>query len=216
MLRVVFLLLLFANLAFFVWAMGYLGGPNAGREPERLREQLQPERLRVARPVEDRSAVATAAEPAQSGEPKPEAICRRIGPLGAAEAEKLKSSLSAQGASTLSVAADEVGYWVFIPPNAGKTPEKTAAELKQFGVTDFFVVIESGADRGAISLGLFRKEDMAKDFLQQLTKKGVRSAKIAQKTRKSDKFRLDVQGDARVLEPLLKGLPFEAMDCPRE
>ena len=48
MARIVFLLLVFANLAVYVWAAGYLGGRDDGREPERLRNQLQPERLRVS------------------------------------------------------------------------------------------------------------------------------------------------------------------------
>ena len=47
MARLAFLLLAFLNLVFFVWAAGYLGGADEGREPERLRSQLNPEKLSV-------------------------------------------------------------------------------------------------------------------------------------------------------------------------
>jgi len=45
--RLGFFLLVFANLIFFVWAVGYLGGTDEGREPQRLMQQLHPEQLRV-------------------------------------------------------------------------------------------------------------------------------------------------------------------------
>lgn len=219
MARIILLLLVFANMLFFAWGAGYLGEHETGREPERLREQLQPERLRISRQGDAQPAEARATEAVrvvESSGSAPEAACRRVGPLTEVEAEKLKSSLAARGVSSVLLAAEEVSYWVFIPPNPAKPPDKIASELKQLGVTDFFVVNESGVDRGAISLGLFHKEEMAKDFMQQLAKKGVRSAKIGHKSRKSDKVRLEARGDANVLEPLLKGLPVEAIECPRE
>ena len=48
MARLAFLLLVLANLAFFVWAAGYLGGTDEGREPDRLRNQINPDKLRIA------------------------------------------------------------------------------------------------------------------------------------------------------------------------
>lgn len=225
MARIIFLLLVFANILLFAWMAGYLGEHETGREPERLRQQLEPDRLHVSRqgdahPVEAAKATEpTAIDAAKVAEPlrsEPETVCRRIGPLAAVEAEKLKTFLAARGVSAVALAVEEVSYWVFIPPNSAKTPEKVSGELKQLGVTDFFVVNEAGPDRGAISLGLFHREAAAKDFMQQLAKKGVRSAKIGDKSRKSDKVRLQARGGTNVLEPLLQGLSVEAVECPRE
>jgi hypothetical protein len=46
-LRLTFFLLVFANLVFFAWAQGYFGGGDPNREPDRLVQQLQPEKLRI-------------------------------------------------------------------------------------------------------------------------------------------------------------------------
>ena len=45
MVRALVLLLVLANLLFFVWAAGYLGTGNEGRVPERLTALLQPDRV---------------------------------------------------------------------------------------------------------------------------------------------------------------------------
>lgn len=47
--RIVFLVLLLANLVLFVWGQGHLGTQGAGREPERMAQQLAPEKLRIVR-----------------------------------------------------------------------------------------------------------------------------------------------------------------------
>ena len=98
MARPVFLLLLFANLAFFVWASGYLGARDEGREPERLTSQLQPDRLRVT-VGDDRSSPTPAEVSAASV-----TACRRVGPMSVADAETLKRGLAAQGSAATPVA----------------------------------------------------------------------------------------------------------------
>jgi len=47
--RLVFLILLFANLVLFIWGQGYLGSREAVREPARLAQQLHPEKLSVSK-----------------------------------------------------------------------------------------------------------------------------------------------------------------------
>jgi hypothetical protein len=48
--RLAFLALLLANALLFLRGQGYLGTPDAGREPERLSRQLTPEKLRIVPP----------------------------------------------------------------------------------------------------------------------------------------------------------------------
>ncbi len=45
--RIAFLVLLLANLVLLVWGQGRLGTQDAGREPERMAQQLAPEKLRI-------------------------------------------------------------------------------------------------------------------------------------------------------------------------
>jgi hypothetical protein len=82
--RLAFFLLVLANLIFFVWSAGYLGGQEAGREPQRLANQLNPEKIKVT-PM----APAPAAPPAPAAAPAaPEgaAPAPATGPVPAAAA----------------------------------------------------------------------------------------------------------------------------------
>ena len=47
--RLFFFLLVFANLLFFAWAQGYFGRTDENREPQRLAQQLQADKLRIVR-----------------------------------------------------------------------------------------------------------------------------------------------------------------------
>lgn len=204
MARAIFLLLVFANLIFFVWASNYLGREDDGHEAGRLKEQLQVDRLTVV--------ARDAAAPPQ--------VCRRVGPLAVADAERIKVSLETKsGLKVASNRIDEVSYLVLIPPlNDKAAADKKATELKKFGVTDFFVIYDAGPYRNAISLGTFQSEEAAKELLDRLTQKGVRSARIDARTRPSDQARLDVRGEeGRVTRGLSEALPVSTSvaDCPQ-
>jgi SPOR domain len=206
MARAAFLILALANLAFFAWAEGYLGPVDDGREPARLREQLQPERLRVA---------VLAEGPAKS------LACRRIGPLAAAAADQMKSVWEAKGVRAVVSPVEETKYWVLI----SGLPDKAAAtrksiELRRLGVKEFLVVTESVARQYAVSLGAFQAEDSAKEFLVQLNRKGVKSARIEPRAKAGDKALLELTGDADLLATLQIGLlpagVGEVTDCPQK
>lgn len=218
MARIVFLLLVLVNLLLFVWAAGYLGGRgrDEGREPERLQTQLQAERLRVSAQAESPAPAIEAPAPAPAADASPMTVCRRVGPMTAADADKLKKALIENGGAATPVAVENSGYWVYIPAVAGRAPEQSAAELKDAGITDFFVVSDDEPTRGAISLGFYHKEEAAKDLLQRLNKKGIKSAKIAPQPRKTGKVVLNVRGASELLDQQLAKLTAEVVDCPQE
>jgi hypothetical protein len=212
MARGLFLLLVFANLVFFIWAAGYLGARDEGREPERLRNQLQPERLRVAvggeqAPTASSHAPGTAASAV---------VCRRVAAMATTDAESVQKAVVAQGGSATQTPADELSYWVYIPPVAGKPSEQDIVLLKAAGIKDYFVVTEEGINRNALSLGLYHKEDAARELMQRLVKKGIKSAKLTTKTRVTGKSMLLVRGTAGMLDSALTGQSAEAVDCPKE
>jgi SPOR domain len=205
MARTIFLLLVLANAIFYLWASNYLGIPDAGREPGRLKLQVQANRLTVT--ARDAAAVAQ--------------VCRRVGPLAQADAERINTALAAKaGLKTFLRPVEEKGYWIFIPPLSDKAAaDKKAEELKDLGVKDFFIVTESGPNRYAISLGSFSSEDTAKEAFANLGKKGVHSARLDSRVRTTDKAQIDVRGEGGLVAKALNGLlpaGTPVVDCPQE
>jgi len=95
------------------------------------------------------------------------------------------------------------GWWVFIPPAANRKAavEKTG-ELLALGVSEYFIVSD-GPQQYAVSLGVFSQEESAKAYLEQLRRKGVRSAVVA--ARQADgvvRYLLEIRGDAIALMSL--------------
>lgn len=79
-----------------------------------------------------------------------------------------------------------IGFWVYIAPLSNKAAvNQKLLQLKTRGVTDYFVVQESGEWFNAISLGIFKSRDSAQNFLQELRNKGVNSAQIRERAGKS-------------------------------
>ncbi len=70
MLRVLVLLLVLANAGYFAWSQGLLAawgsGPVAAGEPQRLRQQIRPEALRILGEDEARRLASEAAPAAAS------------------------------------------------------------------------------------------------------------------------------------------------------
>jgi hypothetical protein len=86
---------------------------------------------------------------------------------------------------------------VFIPPLKTKAEaDKKAGEARALGVEDLYVVQDSSAQRFAISLGAFKTEEAANNYLAQLRQKGVRSAAAAPRGAKNTTFVIRDPGDA--------------------
>lgn len=77
------------------------------------------------------------------------------------------------------------GYWVYIPPLKNRAAaNKKIAQLKSLGIKEYFIVQESGSFRHAISLGVFKTEETAQNYLNELHAKGVSSARIGERASK--------------------------------
>lgn len=75
-------------------------------------------------------------------------------------------------------------YWVYIPPLKKHTlVEKKVAQLKSLDV-DYFVIQEPGAWQNAISLGVFKTQEAAKKYLEELHVRGVKSGKVGSRASK--------------------------------
>jgi hypothetical protein len=115
---------------------------------------------------------------------------------------------------------DASRFIVYIPPQGSKeAADKKAAELKRLGVDDFFVIQDNSALQWGISLGIFKTEEAAHKQLDELSRKGVRSARVGAHGTGSGKTAFQLRGlDAPALASLQKirsGFPRQDWhDCP--
>ncbi len=191
--RLFFFLLVFANLLFFAWAQGYFGQVDENREPLRLAGQLQAEKLRIVRNIKTAEAK------------KPDLACRVINGLNPAEAESLKSAMKAGGGeATILPPAEPKPHLVVITDLANKAAAaKKAAELARFGVAQqTSVELEGG--RYEIVLGSFAIESAARELLQTLVKRGIKSARLDSREESAQTVRVEARGPA---QELLRQLP---------
>lgn len=194
--RALVFLLVLANLLFFAYTQGYFGMPPSP-DAARLAQQVNPERIRIVARGEPPPAPATV--------PAPVEACLAWSGLAAAEADRLTQALGerlpAAKLQRRGENAAATAWWVLIPPLPGKAEvERKVAELKHFGVTDFFVIQEAGPNRLAISLGLFSTEAAANVQLEGLRSKGVRSARVRPKNSGEALLTLEVRAPAKDLE----------------
>jgi len=217
----VFLLIL-ANLLFYAFSAGYFGRPD-NPDAVRVEKQVLPERMRIVSRGEAPVIPAKVAEPvkpevvaeAPKAEPaiKVEAsvpVCLAWEHLPSADAERIASLLSSKYAEfkmTRRVVPGEGNGWgVFVPPLTGKAEaEKKATELRQLGVTDYFIV-QDGPIRHAISLGVFSSEKGAQERLAELKEKGVRSARVMPRPGKDSTVNVQATGPSSVKAALLEAI----------
>ena len=176
--RILFFLLVLVNLAFFAWHSGYLGQPEAPMgEGERLAQQYQPEKIRILTP-DDAKKLADATKLRTLA-------CVEWGTFPSGEADKAADALAALNLGsrlTTRKVEETAGWWVFMPPQGNKAnADKKVDELKRLNVTDFFIVQDDGVNKFAISLGVFRTEEAAKNYLTGLASKGVKTAQAGER-----------------------------------
>ncbi|MGV8869772.1 MAG: SPOR domain-containing protein [Janthinobacterium svalbardensis] len=188
MLKFVFWLLAGVNLLVLAIGQGYLGSfRTETREPARLKNQLQANKLtlltqeQATAPAADEAATPAAAVPAAP----PSYACTEVGNFLLADGRRFEAQVAAlelgDRQSRRNVAGQDISsYMVYIPPQGSKEgADRKAGELKQLGVTNYFIMNESSPLRWGISLGVFKSETSAQSQLASLNKQGVHSARVA-------------------------------------
>jgi hypothetical protein len=168
--RTLLVLLLLANLTL----LGYtLLDRRTGGEGARLAEQVRPDKIKLLSPR----------EVAQLGPAKVAAlpdVCVEWGPFTDAERTRALADLEPLALGKLLTqrrVESATAFWVYVPPLSSKAAAETrAAVLRASGIKDLFVV-DSGPQRFAISLGVFRTEEAADAYLAELVAKGVNTAR---------------------------------------
>jgi hypothetical protein len=218
--RAFFLLLLAANLALLAWSR--LGdAPEGVLDPEPARRELHPEKIRILPGSEvPAPAKPAAAAAAPSGPP---AACIEWGGFAVTEmtrAEEALQPLALGGRLSQRRSDEHAGWWVFIPPQGNRPAAmKKTVELKSLGIDDYFVVQDEGKMRWAVSLGVFSSEDAARNRLEALRVRGVRTAQIGERDAQVAKVFFQVRGADAPLAAKLRELATanpgtEVKDCP--
>lgn len=173
--RTVVLLLLAANLALFAYTE--LDHMTEG-EPGRQQKQLFPEKIKLLTPQQ-----VVALGPAKAAQLAN--VCLEWGSFSDAEKASVLAALEPlQLGKQLSQRRVEStsAYWVYVPPLPSKAAaERRVVELRAQGLNDFFILTE-GAQKNAISLGVFKTEDAADKFLEMVKAQGVKNARSGTRT----------------------------------
>jgi sporulation related protein len=169
--RTLVFLLLLANIALGGYI--YLDSLSTG-EGVRLSQQVQPDKISLLTPQQ-----VAALGPAKASALAD--VCVEWGPFSDADRTRVLGALEPLDlAALISQKKVEViaNYWVFIAPAANRAAaDKKAEEIKALGVRDL-AVVDSGTQRFAISLGVFRTEEAAQARLAALQTRGVKTAKV--------------------------------------
>lgn len=222
--RLLFLILMLANAAFYAYSMAAQQQGAADNQSALL--QINAEKIRIIS-----TAGVAAPEKTKPAVPPPAAAvvapgaCLEWGYFAGPEVARADAAIARLNLpQTLvqRVVADVGGYWVYMPPQKSKADtDRKIRELKALGVTDFFVVQDQTQWRNAISLGIFKSEDSATSFLAALRDKGVRSAIVERRENflKQIMYYVREPGAEMVsklaeLQREFPGTEIKAMACP--
>jgi hypothetical protein len=188
MLRLLVVLLILANGAYFAWSHGLLAvtglAPVPQSEPARMRAQIKPELVRVIRPTDARPQELAALAPS-AATPNPVAAkppeCLQSALLTDKLAQSVRSAAEALPTGTwLIEPVEESGRWIVYMGKytAAEVMAKKRAELRQLDVS--VEPLQNPTLEPGISLGGFPTRVEATKELADLNKRGVRTAKVVQ------------------------------------
>ncbi len=205
--RFVVLLLLLANAAYFAWGQGHLAAwgfaPRSQSEPERRAAQIKPEAMRVLGAQEASAAASNA--PVLAAKP---AECLQSAPMAADQASKAARVLQALPAGSWALTSVQLpGRWIVYMGKYANAEAiaKKKSELRQLSVA--FENLQNPALEPGISLGGYPTQEQATTEMNNLAKRGVRTARVVQESTAitSQVLRIPAVDDAaRATLPALK------------
>ena len=242
MLRLTLLLLVLGNAGFFAWTRGLLApfglAPAVQSEPQRLKQQIRPETLRILTPPEawpPEGPVPGTVSDASPSDLPPLTLTQALFPIPAilpAPAEclqaglfneeqtallrtRLQSTLPA-GGWVLESSAEPARWMVYMGKylNAEAVTKKKG-ELRYLRVS--FEAVKDAALEPGLSLGVYASQLEADNAMADIIKRGVRSAKVIQARPETRGHKLKLAAVDAVLrtrldaiKPLLGGKALQA------
>jgi len=210
MMRALVALLLLANLAFFAWSQGWLDSvvgvrASGDREPDRVARQVRPEIVRILTP----QAAAAAASAAES-----RLACLEAGPFdtrSAAVAESALASTLPSGTWTRSTIEQPARWIAYMGRYANRDAMlRREQELSRIGIP-FDEVTDAPEYEPGLALGRFSNRDATEDALDQLERRGIRTAKAVELAKASTLHMLRVERAEPDLAAKVAGLKLDAL-----
>lgn len=206
MLRLVVLLLVLLNAAYYAWSQGLLRAygwaPAEQSEPQRLEQQLRPQAIRILPPEEGRKAEQVALTP-----PKPPE-CLQAGLFDEEQTETLRKALEAllpPTAWTLETSVEPARWIVYM----GKFPNTAARDRKKAELDTMKLrlqPLENSELQLGLSLGRFETQAQAQAELNALQKRGVRTARVVQERAELRQSQLRIPAADEAIKPKLEEL----------
>lgn len=238
MLRIAVLLLLLANAGYYAWSQGMLHdwglAPAVTGEPERLAQQIAPQRLQLVTPATKAAPTAVvapapaapapiappspapnpaptvAAAPAPAAAPTtppaPPGVCLESGILDTHQADAVRSAATRLPQDSWSLESTPLpGRWMVY---MGRFADGDALARKRQELRDLKIDTDRpGASfEPGLSLGRFSTEEAAQRGLSDLTRKGVRTARVVQERSDANGFVLRLPSVTAALRPSLKSV----------
>lgn len=128
-----------------------------------------------------------------------EAACTEFGTLDEARANRLRAALETAGARVEATRIEQAAnYFVYAPPaDTLAEAQERLAELRRLGHDDVFLMQE-GALRLGISIGLYRSQDMARALVARLESLGQTGLRIVPRGATTIRVRLQAHWPDRV------------------
>ncbi|WP_313311297.1 SPOR domain-containing protein [Pulveribacter sp.] len=233
MLRLAVILLLLANAGYYAWSAGLLQGwglgPVSDAEPQRLQQQVEPQKLRLlapqtgassapvaapasapARPASTASAAPAHGTPAigastAAAAPQP-AVCLQAGTFDARQADALRASLAAWAPGSWQLEETAIaGRWMVY---MGRFPDEEIVARKRAELRALKIDYDrpGPALEPGLSLGRFSSEEAAQRGLAQLASQGVRTARVVQERPDATAYTLRLPAVDDALRPRLEAL----------
>lgn len=222
--KVMFMFFAFLNVAFFTWQADVFSLHSSGNKTKDLPKIKNVETLVLLREASKEKLAKIDAKPKPKPQPQKapsrpktqaKQICYALGPFdGISQAKPISEKLQDLGAFTferLVTTESPMGYWVFLPSfDSWNDAREKVGVLEQKGIKDMFIV-GRGKMKNAVSLGLYKGEDSARDRVKAIEKLGE-TPKIQTQFQQIDNYWIDIDVDAdkdkaiRTIEMIAKSL----------
>src|SRR6218665_3387230 len=216
MLRLAVILLLLANAGYRAWSQSLLRpwglAPEAQTEPQRMHLQIRPETLQILPPGPGTTAPTPTAPPvaastASGQTPDPSAERLRAGVFDEQQAAALRPAAAGLPAGSWTLEPSLMpGRWMVY---MGRFDDQDALDKKRTELRARKVDFDraGGPWEPGLSLGRFSSEEAARRELQNLSSKGVRSARVIRERPESIGYTLRLPAVTDALRPHLPPLP---------
>ena len=222
MLRRLVVMLVLANLTFYVWSQGWLDDltglrAHPDREPERLARQVRPEVVVILPPSAAASGAAAAPSPASAATTAQSAAvsCLEAGPFPPGASVSAIATLQAAAlpaGSWTEVKTERPGSWiVYMGRYANREAlAKKEDELRRTRVSYEEVTSPTDLELG-FSFGRYDQRATAERSLEQLALKGIRSARVIELAAPVTQHLLRVEKADKALAAQLAALKSDAL-----